>query len=246
MILCFPDSVFTQVNDSLPAKTNSTLSELEHREKTLLKREKLLLKQIEEGMLTDAGVDEASKDLRQGDFLEGVKGQLAQLSNELADLRQIFGEQKSDLIELRATVGEIARDLKVEKAVRGDLVKQVNRMAKLQQKGVGGCQPGVSEIPFDFPVSSYNDQNLTGKTTNQMAFVRSRKVSLVLSPQRSDEVLAVVERGAPVQVQSLREGWYRVRTSNGQLGWISGEDLVFAGSGSSAPNQYLRVGAIVD
>lgn len=242
MILCFPDFVFTQVNDSLPANTNSTLSELENREKTLLKREKLLLKQIEEGMLTDAGVDDANKDLRQDDFLEGVKRQLAQLNNELADLRQIFGEQKSDLIELRATVGEIARDLKVEKAVRGDLVKQVNRMAKLQQKEVDGCQPGVG----DFPVSACNDQNLTGKTAYQMAFVRSRKVSLVLSPQRSNEVLTVVERGAPVQVQSLREGWYRVRTSNGQLGWISGEDLVFAGSGRSTPNQYLRVGAIVD
>jgi hypothetical protein len=78
----------------------------------------------------------------------------------------------------------------------------------------------------------------------QIAYVGSEQAPLLADPEQPEIVLATVLKGTPVFIEYLAQAQYRIVTSTGVRGWLSGNDLVFRPDEFHPASSLVRIKAI--
>ncbi len=95
-------------------------------------------------------------------------------------------------------------------------------------------------------IGRFLDSGTRSKSAQDLpiAYVVSKQASLVADPEQPEVILATVVRGTPVFIEYLAQNQYRIVTSTGVRGWLSGNDLEFLADNFHPASSLVRIKAI--
>ncbi|MCB0354254.1 MAG: hypothetical protein KDD64_12035 [Bdellovibrionales bacterium] len=152
---------------------------------------------------------------------------------------------------LRSVVSELS-------AVADVQVGETLEKPQSQQIASKGWRQGERYSRYKFPSYALNvalpvrgrrnsaSEDLTvencGTPSTPCAFVASgSEVRLRLEPDGEVRGAEPLEEGEPLRIDYRSGDWYRVKTTNGSLGWVNTDDLIFGPDYQLRPTEYVKV-----